>query len=57
MVVTFQHRVYLAEVSVRRVENMLMVAIRMNGEGYREILGVCEGVKEDNGALKRGNVA
>jgi len=23
------------------------VAIAVNGEGYREILGICEGVKED----------
>jgi len=25
----------------------LLVAIAVNGEGYREILGICEGVKED----------
>ena len=24
-----------------------MVAIAVNGEGYREILGICEGAKED----------
>jgi hypothetical protein len=31
---------------VRRIENMLMVAIGMNGGGHREVLGVCEGAKE-----------
>src|SRR5262249_41245447 len=25
----------------------LLVAIAVNGEGYREILGICEGAKED----------
>ena len=25
----------------------LLVAIGVNGEGYREILGICEGAKED----------
>ena len=30
---------------VRKVS--LLVAIAVNGEGYREILGICEGAKED----------
>jgi putative transposase len=25
----------------------LLVAIRVNGQGFREILGICEGAKED----------
>jgi putative transposase len=32
------------------VRNMsLLVAIGVNSEGYREILGICEGAKEDKG--------
>src|SRR5258705_12628823 len=29
----------------------LLVAIAVNGEGYREILGICEGAKEDKAGL------
>jgi transposase-like protein len=36
----------------------LLVAMWVNGEGYREILGICEGAKEDKAGwsafLKRG---
>jgi transposase-like protein len=28
----------------------VLVAIGVNGEGYREILRICEGAKEDKGA-------
>jgi Transposase, Mutator family len=30
----------------------LLVAIGVNGEGYREILGICEGAKEDKSILE-----
>ena len=45
--------VYLDGIVLKRswageVRNVsLLVAIRVNGEGYREILGICEGAKED----------
>src|SRR5438552_10479366 len=35
----------LLDAEVRNVS--LLVAIGVNGEGYREILGICEGAKED----------
>jgi putative transposase len=45
--------VYLDGIVLKRswageVRNVsLLVAIGVNGEGYREILGICEGAKED----------
>src|SRR5262245_40450387 len=36
---------YLPGVSVRRVEDITEISV--NSEGYREILGICEGAKED----------
>jgi putative transposase len=45
--------VYLDGIVLKRswageVRNVsLLVAIAVNGEGYREILGICEGAKED----------
>jgi putative transposase len=47
--------VYLDGIVLKRswageVRNVsLLVAIAVNGEGYREILGICEGAKEDKG--------
>jgi putative transposase len=43
---------------VRKV--LLLVAIGVNGEGYREIAGICEGAKEDqaglSGLLRRNTI-
>src|SRR6266550_6506669 len=51
--------VYLDGIVLKRtwggeVRNVsLLVAIAVNGEGYREILGICEGAKEGQGGLER----
>jgi hypothetical protein len=51
--------VYLDGIVLKRswageVRNVsLLVAIGVNGEGYREILGICEGAKEDKAGLER----
>ena len=50
--------VYLDGIVLKRtwggeVRNVsLLVAIAVNGEGYREILGICEGAKEGQGGLE-----
>jgi len=49
--------VYLDGIVMKRswageVRNVsVLVAIAVNGEGYREILGICEGAKELSGFL------
>ena len=51
--------VYLDGIVLKRswageVRNVsLLVAIAVNGEGYREILGICEGTKEERRAGAR----
>jgi putative transposase len=58
---------YLAGVTVRRVEDMLkrcwdgevrnvslLVAIGVNNGGYGEILGICQGAKEDKAGWSCG---
>jgi putative transposase len=53
--------VYLDGIVLKRswageVRNVsLLVAIGVNGEGYREILGICEGAKEDKRAGARSS--
>jgi hypothetical protein len=51
---TFRPKVSIASTDdageVRNVS--LLVAIGVNGEGYREILGICEGAKEDKAGLR-----